>query len=47
LVDLTTAALRDDGFRVLTHRELPPNDGGICAGQALGAMWNLTSVQLP
>jgi hydrogenase maturation protein HypF len=47
LLDLAGEALRSDGFAVLTHRELPPNDGGICAGQALGALWNLTSVGLP
>jgi len=47
LADLATAELRQAGFTVLTHRELPPNDGAICAGQALGALWKLTSVQLP
>ncbi|WP_414663251.1 carbamoyltransferase HypF [Horticoccus sp. 23ND18S-11] len=47
LLDLATAALHANGFTVLTHRELPPNDGNIAAGQALGALWNLTSVALP
>ena len=47
LLDLTESALRAGGFKVLTHRELPPNDGNIAAGQALAALWNLTSVQLP
>ena len=47
LLDRTVEALRADGFRVLFHRELPPNDGNIAAGQALGALWNLTSVSLP
>ncbi len=47
LLDLTVAALRQAGFTVLTHHELPPNDGNIAAGQALGALWGLTSVTLP
>lgn len=47
LLDRTVTALQDAGFRVLTHRELPPNDGNIAAGQALAALWGLTSVQLP
>ena len=47
LLDLTVAALRAADFAVLTHRELPPNDGNIAAGQALGALWGLTSVSLP
>ena len=47
LLDLTVATLRASGFNVLTHRELPPNDGNIAAGQALGALWGLTSVALP
>lgn len=47
LLDLTVEALRTAGFEVLTHRELPPNDGNIAAGQALGALWNLSTVTLP
>lgn len=47
LLDLTVEALRAERFTVLLHRELPPNDGNIAAGQALGALWNLTSVVLP
>ncbi len=35
------------GFIVLGPRDLPPNDGAIAAGQALGALWNLTTVELP
>ena len=46
LVDLTKAALELAGFEVLVPRELPPNDGAIAAGQAVGALWNLTSVAL-
>jgi hydrogenase maturation protein HypF len=47
LLRLATTALRRAGFTVLTHRQLPPNDGGIAAGQALGALWGLSSVHLP
>jgi hydrogenase maturation protein HypF len=47
LLDLTVEALRAERFEVLTHRHLPPNDGNIAAGQALAALWNLTTVQLP
>ena len=47
LLDLTVDALRAAKFEVLTHRELSPNDGSIAAGQALGALWGLTSVALP
>lgn len=47
LLDLTTQRLRAAGFAVLTHRALPPNDGNIAAGQALGALWGLTSVAAP
>ncbi len=28
-------ALRADGFRVLTHKQVPANDGGLCLGQAV------------
>lgn len=29
--------LRDNGFTVITHRRLPPNDGGLAFGQVLAA----------
>ncbi|MBI5688882.1 MAG: carbamoyltransferase HypF [Verrucomicrobia bacterium] len=32
------------GFSVLCHRELPPNDGGLAAGQALAVRWGITRV---
>lgn len=34
LTRLTKRLLEDGGFTVLTHSVIPPNDGGICAGQA-------------
>jgi hydrogenase maturation protein HypF len=38
--------LQAAGFTVLSHLGLPPNDGGVAAGQALGAIWGITSVSL-
>lgn len=37
LTELAAARLRDAGFTVFTHRLIPPNDGGIAAGQILAA----------
>jgi hydrogenase maturation protein HypF len=34
LLASTRARLEDEGFRVLTHRLVPPNDGGVSYGQA-------------
>ncbi|MBR1723889.1 MAG: carbamoyltransferase HypF, partial [Ruminococcus sp.] len=34
LVKLARERLETDGFRVLLHSLIPPNDGGICVGQA-------------
>lgn len=33
--------LREEGFRPLLHREAPPNDGGLAAGQLLAAAWEV------
>jgi hydrogenase maturation protein HypF len=44
---LAVEALQAAGFRVLVHRRLSPNDNSIAAGQALAALWNLTTVSLP
>jgi hydrogenase maturation protein HypF len=45
LLELATEALSAAGLTVLRHRELPPNDGSLSAGQALGARWGITTVE--
>jgi hydrogenase maturation protein HypF len=37
LLDSTRRSLEQEGFRVLAHRLVPPNDGGISYGQAVVA----------
>jgi hydrogenase maturation protein HypF len=41
LTTLCAEQLRGAGFRVLLHGMIPPNDGGIGAGQAFAAMYHL------
>ena len=41
LTTLCAGLLRKAGFRVLLHGMIPPNDGGIGAGQAFAAMYRL------
>ena len=47
LHSLASAALTAAGFNVLVHQRLSPNDNSIAAGQALAALWQLSSVSLP
>ena len=44
LLDEAREGLREARFRVLSHHDLPPNDGSLAAGQALGALWGITTV---
>ncbi|MEV7465708.1 carbamoyltransferase HypF [Streptomyces kronopolitis] len=37
LAEATARLLRDDGFTVLRHRRVPPNDGGLALGQVVVA----------
>jgi hydrogenase maturation protein HypF len=41
LLELCHAELSARGLQPLLHRELPPNDGGLSAGQALAAVFGL------
>lgn len=38
LLRYSVERMEEEGFHVLTHHLIPPNDGGICLGQAAAAM---------
>ncbi len=45
LLELTDHQLSEQGFEVLKHRLVPPNDGGIALGQAVYAMAHLEKTE--
>lgn len=45
LLRLTQQGLEKEGFRVLRHSLIPPNDGGISVGQALFAMQKIQAIK--
>ncbi|MEK9144955.1 MAG: hypothetical protein AAB339_05035 [Elusimicrobiota bacterium] len=49
LTERAAALLEEDGFTVFSHQRLPPNDGGISAGQAYlaGLGWSTEELHVP
>mgnify|MGYP003729672623 CR=1 FL=1 len=41
LAETAARRLGEEGFRPLLHRQIPPNDGGLAAGQLLAAAWEV------
>ena len=39
LTERTVARFREEKFTPYWHQQIPPNDGGISAGQAVAASW--------
>lgn len=44
LLEGCAKALREGGVQVLLHRDVPPNDGGLCVGQAMAACLGLSTL---